>query len=151
MAIRNVVKVGDELLRKKSKPVHNFDENLWELLDDMKETMYKNNGMGLAAVQVGVLKRVIIIETNNMFMELINPEIIAQHGTDIEKEGCLSVGPENEYVKRPMQVTVKAQDRLGYDFTITGEKYLARVLCHEIDHLNGVLFIDKAEKDYKKR
>lgn len=151
MAIRNVVKVGDELLRKKSKPVHNFDENLWELLDDMKETMYKNNGMGLAAVQVGVLKRVIIIEANNMFMELINPEIIAQHGTDIEKEGCLSVGPENEYVKRPMQVTVKAQDRLGYDFTITGEKYLARVLCHEIDHLNGVLFIDKAEKDYKKR
>lgn len=151
MAIRNVVKVGDELLRKKSKPVHNFDENLWELLDDMKETMYKNNGMGLAAVQVGVLKRVIIIEANNMFMELINPEIIAQHGMDIEKEGCLSVGPENEYVKRPMQVTVKAQDRLGYDFTITGEKYLARVLCHEIDHLNGVLFIDKAEKDYKKR
>lgn len=149
MAIRNIVKVGDELLRKKSKPVHDFDENLWELLDDMKETMYKNNGMGLAAVQVGVLKRVIIIEANNMFMELINPEIISERGSDIEKEGCLSVGTNYEYVKRPMQVTVKAQDRLGYDFTITGEKYLARVLCHEIDHLDGILFIDKVEKGYK--
>lgn len=149
MAIRNVIKVGDELLRKKSKPVHDFDENLWELLDDMKETMYKNNGMGLAAVQVGVLKRVIIIEANNMFMELINPEIISERGSDIEKEGCLSVGQNYEYVKRPMQVTVKAQDRLGYDFTITGEKYLARVLCHEIDHLDGILFIDKVEKGYK--
>ena len=122
MAIRNIVKVGDDLLRKKSKPVRNFDENLWELLDDMKETMYKNNGMGLAAVQVGVLKRVIIIEANNMFMELVNPEIISERGSDIEKEGCLSVGTNYEYVKRPMQVTVKAQDRLGYDFTITGEK-----------------------------
>lgn len=149
MAIRNVVKVGDDLLRKKSKPVKNFDENLWELLDDMRETMYKNNGMGLAAVQVGVLKRVIIIEANNMFMELINPEIIAMSGSDIEKEGCLSVGSKYEYVKRPMQVTVKAQDRLGYDFTITGEKYLARVLCHEIDHLDGVLFIDKVVKNHK--
>lgn len=149
MAIRNIVKVGDDLLRKKSKPVHDFDENLWELLDDMKETMYKNNGMGLAAVQVGVLKRVIIIEANNMFMELINPEIISERGSDIEKEGCLSVGTNYEYVKRPMQVTVKAQDRLGYDFIITGEKYLARVLCHEIDHLDGILFIDKVEKGYK--
>ncbi len=149
MAIRNIVKVGDDLLRKKSKPVRNFDENLWELLDDMKETMYKNNGMGLAAVQVGVLKRVIIIEANNMFMELVNPEIISERGSDIEKEGCLSVGTNYEYVKRPMQVTVKAQDRLGYDFTITGEKYLARVLCHEIDHLDGILFIDKIEKGYK--
>lgn len=151
MAIRNIVKVGDDLLRKKSKPVRNFDENLWELLDDMKETMYKNNGMGLAAVQVGVLKRVIIIEANNMFMELVNPEIISERGGDIEKEGCLSVGTNYEYVKRPMQVTVKAQDRLGYDFTITGEKYLARVLCHEIDHLDGILFIDKIEKGYKER
>ena len=84
-----------------------------------------------------------------MFMELVNPEIISERGSDIEKEGCLSVGTNYEYVKRPMQVTVKAQDRLGYDFTITGEKYLARVLCHEIDHLDGILFIDKVEKGYK--
>ena len=144
MAIRNVVKVGDEVLRKKSKPVKDFDENLWQLLDDMKETMYQNNGMGLAAVQVGVLKRAVIIECNNMFMELINPQIISQSGEDIEKEGCLSVGKNSDYVKRPMHVTVKAQDRLGYDFTISGEKYLARVLCHEIDHLDGKIFTDVA-------
>lgn len=149
MAIRKVVQEGDEILRKISKPVKDFDGNLWNLLDDMKETMHQNNGMGLAAVQVGILKRVIILEANNMFMELINPEIISQKGCDIEQEGCLSCGKRCEYVKRPMQVTVKAQDRLGYDFTITGEKYLARVLCHEIDHLNGILFIDKIEKDYK--
>ena len=151
MALRNIVKVGDELLRKKSKPVKVFDEALWELLDDMKETMHENNGMGLAAVQVGVLKRVIIIEANNMFMELINPEIIAQSGEDIEQEGCLSVGKDYDYVKRPMYVTVRAQDRFGYDFCISGEKYLARVLCHEIDHLDGVLFIDKIEKGYKEK
>ena len=146
MAIRNVVKVGDDLLRKKSKPVKNFDENLWELLDDMRETMYKNNGMGLAAVQVGVLKRVIIIEANNMFMELINPEIIAMSGSDIEKEGCLSVGKNHDFVERPYKVTVKAQDREGYEFTITGEKWLARCLCHEIDHLHGILYVDKTVK-----
>ena len=151
MAFRNIIKVGDELLRKKSKPVTNFDEKLWELLDDMKETMYKNNGMGLAGVQVGVLKRVIIVESNNMFLELINPEIISASGEDIEKEGCLSVGKDYEYVKRPMFVTVKAKDRYGYDFAISGEKYLARVLCHEIDHLDGILFIDKIEKGYKER
>lgn len=151
MAIRNVVKVGDEVLRKKSKPVKNFDEDLWQLLDDMKETMYKNNGMGLAAVQVGVLKRAVIIDCNNMFMELINPQIVSQSGSDIEKEGCLSVGKEYDYVKRPMNVTVKAQDRLGYDFTISGEKYLARVLCHEIDHLDGIIFTDKVEKNYKRK
>lgn len=148
MAIRNVCKIDidNEILRKKSKIVKNFDEKLAELLDDMKETMIKNYGMGIAAVQVGVLKRVIVIECNNMFLELINPEIIKEEGEDIDTEGCLSVGNVKGYVKRPMKVTVKAQDRLGYDFTITGEKYLARVLCHEIDHLNGVLFVDKMIK-----
>lgn len=148
MALRNVVKVvaDEEFLRKKSKPVKEFDENLSELLDDMKETMHQNQGMGLAAVQVGVLKRVIIVEANNMFLELVNPEIIGQKGNDTDREGCLSVGTFNGYVKRPMQITVKAQDRFGYEFTITGEKYLARVLCHEIDHLNGVLFTDKMLK-----
>lgn len=150
MATRNIVKVIDneEFLRKKSKPIKDFDENLWELLDDMKKTMYQNDGMGLAAVQVGILKRIIIVEANNLFLELINPEIISQKGSDIDQEGCLSVGPGHGYVKRPMVVTVKAKDRLGYDFTITGEKYLARVLCHEIDHLNGILYTDKV-LDYK--
>ena len=150
MAIRNVVKVGDDLLRKKSKPVKNFDESLWELLDDMRETMYKNNGMGLAAVQVGVLKRVIIIEANNMFMELINPEITKQSGEQTTEEGCLSVTKCTGLVKRPMEVTVKAYDRYGNKFTISVEGLMATVFCHELDHLDGILFIDKAEKLFDK-
>lgn len=149
MADRKVVMMGDELLRKKSKPVRVFGEYLWNLLDDMKDTMHHKNGMGLAAVQVGILKRVIIIEANNMFVELINPVITKERGEDIEEEGCLSVGTMTGLVKRPMEVTVTAQDRYGYNFTITGEKYLARVLCHEIDHLDGVLFIDKMIKETK--
>lgn len=150
MATRNVVKMGDELLRKKSKPVKEFDENLFKLLDDMKQTMYQNEGMGLAAPQVGVLKRVVVMDVNNMFFELINPEIIKQEGYDIEEEGCLSVGAYRGYVKRPMRVTVKAQDRYGYEVIITGEKYLARCICHELDHLDGILFVDKEIKGYKK-
>lgn len=148
MALRNVVKIGENVLRKKSKPVKNFDEDLWELLDDMKATMYQNNGMGLAAPQVGVLRRVIVIDVNNAFMELINPEIIAQKGEDMEEEGCLSVGNFRGRVKRPYEITVTAFDRYGYPFTITGEKWLARCLCHEIDHLDGILFVDRSiDKD----
>lgn len=143
MAVRNVIKLGDEILRKQSKPVKNFDQSLWQLLDDMWETMYLNDGMGLAAVQVGVLKRAIIVDVNNCKLELINPKIVAEEGSDIEKEGCLSVTKSHAYVKRPYKVTVVAQDREGYQFTITGEKYLARCLCHEIDHLEGILYIDK--------
>ena len=151
MALRKVVKVteDEEFLRKKSKPVRAFDENLWELLDDMKETMYKNRGMGLAAVQVGVLKRIAIVDVNNMYLEIINPQIISEKGSDICEEGCLSLSEKHDFVKRPMIITVKAQDRLGYDFTITGEKYLARAICHELDHLDGILFTDKVLKDYK--
>ncbi len=146
MAVRKVVKIGEEILRKKSKVVREFDEKLWELLDDMKETMYAYDGMGLAAPQVGILKRVVVMEVNNMFYELVNPEIIAQSGSDLEQEGCLSCGKQREYVERPMTVTVKAQDRFGYDYTLTGEKLLARCICHEVDHLNGILFVDKAVK-----
>ncbi len=145
MAIRNVVtnESDIEFLRKKSKPVVDFDEKLWQLLDDMKETMHQNNGVGIAAVQVGVLKRVVIVEPNNMFLELINPQIIFEDGQEIDEEGCLSVCKTRGYVARPKLVKVKAQDRYGYDFEISGEHYLARVLCHEIDHLDGILFIDK--------
>ena len=149
MADRKVVMMGDELLRKKSKPVRVFDEYLWDLLDDMKETMHHKNGAGLAAVQVGILKRVVIVEANNMFIELVNPVIVKERGEDIEEEGCLSVGTMTGRVKRPMEVTVDAQDRYGYNFTLTGEKFLARVLCHEIDHLDGVLFVDKMLKETK--
>ncbi|MBQ7884687.1 MAG: peptide deformylase [Clostridia bacterium] len=146
MAVRKIVKMGDELLRKKCKPVTVFDEKLAELLDDMKETMYAFDGMGLAGPQVGVLRRVAVIDVNNMFVELVNPQIIKAEGEDVEYEGCLSCGKQREAVKRPMKVTVKAQDRFGYEFVITGEKWLARCMCHEIDHLDGILFLDKAEK-----
>lgn len=149
MAIRKIVYEGDELLRKKSKPVKDFDDDLDQLLDDMKETMHANDGMGLAAVQVGVLRRVVIVEANGMFVELINPEIIKVEGEDIDTEGCLSVPGFNDKVKRPYRVTVKALDRYGYPFQITGEKYFARCVCHEVDHLDGVLYIDKSENKTK--
>ena len=136
----------DELLRKKSKVVKNFDENLEQLLDDMWDTMYANNGMGLAAPQVGVLKRIVVMDVNNMRLELINPVITHMEGSDIEQEGCLSCRRIRDFVERPMKVTVVAQDRYGYEFTVTGEKYLARCICHEVDHLNGVLFVDKIYK-----
>ena len=149
MAIRNVVQVGDEILRKKSKPVKEFDEKLWELLDDMRETMNKNDGVGLAAVQVGVLRRVVVLDINKMKLELINPEIIDSFGEQIDQEGCLSCKGQWGYVKRPQEVTVKAQDRYGNEYVITGVDLLAKALCHEIDHLEGVLFVDKIIKDYK--
>ncbi len=147
MALREVVQMGNDVLRKKSKVVTNFDTKLEDLIDDMWQTMYTNNGMGLAAVQVGVLKRVVVMNVNEMRLELVNPEILSSEGSDVESEGCLSCGKIKGKVARPMKVTVKAQDRYGYEFTITGEKYLARCLCHEIDHLDGVLFIDKIIKE----
>lgn len=147
MAVREVLQVGDELLRKKSKEVKIFDERLEEILDDMWDTMYANNGMGLAGPQVGILKRIVVMDVNNMRLELINPVIVECHGKDVEQEGCLSCGKIKGNVERPMYVTIKAQDRYGYSFTISGEKYLARCFCHEIDHLDGILFIDKMIKN----
>ncbi len=144
MAIRKIVKLGEEGLRKKSKPVVNFDKSLWELLDDMKETMYAFDGMGLAAPQVGVLRRVVIVDVNNAFIELVNPEIVKTKGEDIEEEGCLSVEGFRGRVVRPMKITVNAFDRYGYPFTLTGEKWLARCICHEVDHLDGIVFVDKS-------
>lgn len=145
MASRKVFKLGEGVLRKKSKPVIDFDENLWQLLDDMKETMYKNDGMGLAAPQVGVLRRIVVMDVNNQYYELINPEIISQEGEDIDTEGCLSVGKFKDKVRRPYKVTVRAVDRYNYPIEITGEKYFARCTCHELDHLDGILFVDKSE------
>lgn len=151
MAIRNVIQVGNEILRKKSKEVKEFDEKLWELLDDMRETMTKNDGCGLAGVQVGVLRRVVVLDVNHMKIELINPVIVDSFGEQIEREGCLSVKGESGYVKRPEEVTVQACDRFGNEFVITGVDLLARALCHEIDHLDGILYIDKVIKDYKEK
>lgn len=148
MAIRKVVKIGEEGLRKKSKPVKDFDESLWELLDDMRETMIANDGMGLAAPQIGVLRQIVVMEVNNAYFELINPKIVKTKGEDVEEEGCLSVGDFRGRVKRPYAVTVEAVDRYGYPFTLTGEKWLARCICHELDHLDGILFVDKSmDKD----
>ena len=151
MAIRNIIQVGDEILRKKSKPVKEFDQKLAELLDDMRETMVKNDGCGLAGVQVGILRRVVVLDVNHMKIELINPEIVDSYGESIEREGCLSVKGETGYVKRPSEVTVKAFDRYGNEFILTGVDMIARALCHEIDHLDGILYIDKVIKDYKEK
>lgn len=147
MALRNVVEVGDPILRKKSKPVTKFDEDLWTLLEDMRETMHKNNGMGLAGPQVAVLKRIVVMEVNGAFFEMINPVILAQSEQLIEdEEGCLSVPNKHGIVARPQNLTVKFQDRFGYDMTISGEDTFARCVCHELDHLDGILYTDKLVK-----
>jgi len=144
MAIRNIVKKGDEILGKISREVTSFDDRLHILLDDMMETMRRADGVGLAAVQVGVLRRVVVIETEpGNVIELINPKIIASSGSQIGNEGCLSVPDVNGVVKRPKFVTVSAQDRNGKEFTISGEDLLARAFCHELDHLDGHLFTEK--------
>ena len=115
----------------------------------MRETMIKGDGVGLAAPQVGVLKRVVVVDVNGMYLELINPEIVASSGNQCKVEGCLSVKGVSGYVDRPLNVSVKAMDRYGKPFMISGTELLAQCLCHEIDHLNGVLFIDhiKDKKD----
>lgn len=143
MALRNIVKDGDPILRKKCREVTEFNERLNVLLDDMKETLILANGAGLAAPQVGVLKRVALVSVDDAFYELINPEIIETEGEEISPEGCLSLPGICGTVNRPYKVTVRAQDRFGKTFTARGEGLLARAFCHEIDHLDGILFEDK--------
>ena len=149
MALRNIVKDGDEVLRKVCRPVTEFNERLHVLLDDMKETVLAANGSGLAAVQVGVLKRIFVININGAYLEFINPEIIKQSGEQHQVEGCLSVKMPYGYVKRPMHVTVKALDRSGNEFTFSGTDYTAIALCHEYDHLDGIIYTDKCERFLK--
>ena len=140
MALRSIRVEGDPDLLKKSRPVEKFDHRLEMLIEDMFDTMYDAEGCGLAAVQVGVLRRVVVIDIGEGRIELINPEIIAQEGEQQDVEGCLSCPGKYGVTSRPMQVTVKAQDRNGEYFTITGRELLARAFCHEIDHLDGKLF-----------
>lgn len=147
MAIRNIVKHTDPVLRKTSRSVLEFNERLHTLLDDMKDTMYDADGVGLAAPQVGILRRVCVIDIGDGVIELVNPVIIEKSGVQNEQEGCLSLPGNYKTTCRPMKVTVRAQDRNGNSFTVTGEDLLARALCHEIDHLDGVLFIDRAIKE----
>ncbi len=140
MALRNIVKVGDPVLNKISRKVEKFDEKLSCLIDDMLETMYDANGAGLAAVQVGILKRVVVIDVGEGPIELVNPEITIMEGEQRETEGCLSLPGKWGVTIRPKKVQVKAQDRNGKWQVFTGEDLKARAFCHEIDHLDGILF-----------
>ena len=143
MAILNIVKVGDETLRKVSRPVTEITPRILTLLDDMVETMRRAEGCGLAAVQVGVLRRVVVIEVEEgVVYEMINPEIIATSGKQKGMEGCLSLPKKYGEVHRPARVTVRYTDREGKEQTLTGEGLLARAICHETDHLDGKIFSD---------
>ncbi len=146
MAIRNIVKEGDDVLRKKSRVVVKFDERLHTLLDDMAETMYEEHGVGLAAPQVGILKRVVVIDVGDGLIELVNPVILEARGKVEDSEGCLSIPGEYGMVVRPSKVKVKAQNRYGEEIILKGSDLLARAFCHEIDHLEGILFTDLATK-----
>jgi peptide deformylase len=146
MAKLKILKVGDETLRKVSRPVDAVTPRIKQLLDDMVETMRAADGVGLAAPQVGVLRRVVVIETpDEGLFELINPKIVAYAGEQISEEGCLSVPGRWGTTKRPMHVTVKALDRNGNTVEVHGSGLLAKALCHEIDHLDGKLYIDIAK------
>jgi peptide deformylase len=149
MAIRIIRKDDDEILRKVSKKVDIIDDRIKTLLDDMRDTMYDANGVGLAAPQVGVLRRVVVVDIGEGLIELINPVIVYESGQQTDEEGCLSLPGKNGEVCRPQKVIVRAQDREGNTFEITGEGLLARAFCHEVDHLNGILFTDKVIPDQK--
>ena len=144
MAIRQVVKEGDNVLSKKCRVVEKFDDRLATLIDDMIETLYLSKGVGLAAPQVGILKRVVVIDVGEGLIELVNPKIIAYSGEQEGLEGCLSCPGEWGITRRPEYVKVKAQDRFGNEFTVDGHELLAKAFCHELDHLDGILFKEKA-------
>ncbi len=146
MALRNIVKFGEEILRKKCREVTVFDDKLWVLLDDLYETMQSANGVGLAAPQVGILRRVAVVDVGDGPVELINPVVTSMRGKQREVEGCLSAPGQWGYVVRPAKVKVTAQNRYGKEVKIEGTELLARALCHEIDHLNGVIFTDLADE-----
>lgn len=148
MALRKIVQDGDPILKKVCRPVEKFDEKLAILLDDMRETVLDANGAGLAASQVGILRRVIIVVNmeDDSIIELVNPEIIESDGEQDGAEGCLSFPGEYGMVKRPMHVKVRAQDRNGAFFEIEGTEFLARAFCHETDHLNGIVFKQRVSR-----
>ena len=149
MALRTILTDGDPALHKACRPVTQFDQKLHDLLDDLKETLAHANGAGLAAPQVGILRRaVIVVDTNDQMLELVNPEIIEREGEQEGFEGCLSVPGRWGVVKRPMKAKVKAQDRHGNWFEAEGEEIVARCFCHELEHLDGHLFTERAPKLY---
>lgn len=146
MSILNIITIGDPILREPCMTVRKFNDNLAHLLDNMAQTMRENDGVGLAAPQIGIPKRVVVIDAGQGLVELVNPELIASSGQQTGQEGCLSVPGKYADVSRPAQVKVRAQKRDGSTFEIEGEELLARALVHEIDHLNGILFVDRMEK-----
>ena len=152
MARRSIIRLGeDDILRKRCRAVERFDGRLAALLDDMAETMYAANGAGLAAPQVGILKRAVVVDAGGGLIELVNPEIIRAEGARVGVESCLSVPDRCGTVERPEKVAVRAQNRRGEPIEITGEGFLAVALCHEIDHLDGILYIDRMIEDVSGR
>lgn len=151
MALRIIVKEPDPVLHQQAKEVKEITPNIQKLLTDMAETMYDAEGVGLAAPQIGILKRVIVIDVGdeNGLIEMVNPEFVSQEGEQFGPEGCLSIPGLNGDVRRAQKVTVKGLDRNGQEITVTGTDLLARAFQHEIDHLNGVLFTDLAERVYE--
>ncbi len=145
MAIRNILQLGDPTLRKKSFEVTEFGDKTNQLLDDMKDTLIKAEGAGLAAPQVGVLRRIFVVSVDGAYFECINPVIVSKSGKQVGEEGCLSVRGKFGVVERPNQVTLRAFNREGKPFTVTAKGFLARAFCHEYDHLDGIIYIDKAK------
>lgn len=145
MAYRKVRTEEEEVLRKVSKEVKKFDESLWDLLDDMADTMYEENGVGLAAPQIGILKRIFVIDIGEGLIEFINPQVLATEGEQFGEEGCLSVPNKYGNVRRPNYVKMRAQDRNGNFFEVEGTELMARAMLHENDHLDGRLYIDLVE------
>lgn len=148
MAVRNVIQVGENVLRQRCQIVKAFNSDLHELLKDMKETVRAEEGAGLAAPQIGIALRVVVIDVEEGFYELINPVILSQKGEQVGPEGCLSVKGKQGTVKRPHKVKIEYRDRNGKKHTLTAEGFFARAVCHELDHLDGVLYIDKADEVY---
>lgn len=146
MAIRKIRTESDDILRKQSKPVKEINKKILDLLDDMHDTMIEAEGIGLAAPQIGILKRIVIVDVGEGLIELINPEFVETTGEQERTEGCLSVPGKSGFVKRPMHVKVKALNRNGEEIIVEGDELKAVAFCHEIDHLNGVLYIDKVTR-----
>ncbi len=138
MALREIVKEGDEQLTKKCRPIVFFDNHLWQILDDMAETVKAADGCGLAAPQIGILRRIVVLYFDGEILELVNPKIIAREGEQHEIEGCLSLPGLYFETNRPYTVRVKAQDRFGNEFDVEGDELVARAFCHELDHLDGI-------------
>ena len=146
MGLRKILTDEESALHKVCKPVVNFDSRLWKLLDDMRETLIDSNGVGLAAPQVGILRRVVLVDTGDEILELVNPSLIETDGEQVGAEGCLSVPGKFGLVKRPFYAKVVAQNRNGQWYEAEGEELIARCFCHELDHLDGIIYTEVMER-----